>query len=115
MNSCFKEKKIRSRKTLDAARDQRCTMKIPGVCNGDISTTVAAHSMEPMHGKSAGQKAHDLFVVDACSACHDVYDKRDHRWKEIGMIALTDIFHRALAKTLRRRVEQGIISIKGMK
>jgi hypothetical protein len=68
--------KYRNKKILAHAKGQRCQMRIPGVCNNDSSTTVAAHSNLAAHGKGMGTKAHDIFVCESCSACHDAYDKR---------------------------------------
>lgn len=68
-----KEPRIRMPKVLAAARGEACTMRIPGVCNGDPSTVVAAHGHR--HA-GMGQKPDDIFVAFACSACHDEYDGR---------------------------------------
>ncbi len=61
---------IRSKKWLDMAKGQPCKMVVPGICNGDISTTVSAHSNLCRHGHGRGIKAHDCFTADACSSCH---------------------------------------------
>lgn len=55
---------------LAMARNQPCLLKIDGVCNGDWSTTVAAHSNSSQHGKSGARKADDQYHVYACYACH---------------------------------------------
>lgn len=56
---------------LALARDMPCLLRIPGVCNGDPKTTVAAHSNWAEHGgKGAHRKADDCYSVWACSACH---------------------------------------------
>ena len=83
-------------------------MQLYGICNGDPSTTVLAHSHEPgdRHGS---QKADDWCAAYMCSSCHDVYDMRDERWKEIGTIALSASFHSAMKKTFRIMFDKGII------
>jgi hypothetical protein len=65
----------RSKRLLDAARGQNCTLRIPGICNGNSETTVAAHSNQIMHGKGMGIKAHDCFAAWACSSCHAEIDQ----------------------------------------
>jgi hypothetical protein len=65
---------LHSRKLMDFAREQTCTLRIPGVCNNDPATTVAAHVPGPL--KSQNSKVADWFCVHACSACHDCLDGR---------------------------------------
>jgi len=66
---------FRSRRLLDAARGQSCQIRIPGICNGNSETVVAAHSNQLMHGKGLGIKAHDCFAAWACSSCHAEIDQ----------------------------------------
>lgn len=66
----------RNRALLDLARGQPCMVRIPGICNGDAETTVAAHSGMLIHGAGTGHKAADCFIAFACSACHDAMDGR---------------------------------------
>ena len=65
----------RSRALLDLARGQPCLLRVPGVCCGDDSTTVACHSNEGAHGKGKGIKAHDFMSVWGCHACHTWLDQ----------------------------------------
>lgn len=60
---------------LMMACGQSCVIRVPGVCNGDPSTTVAAHSNLGLHGKAKGRKADDQYHVYACSACHTWLDQ----------------------------------------
>lgn len=66
----------RNEKLLALAKGATCQIAVPGICNGDPTTTVAAHSNAGGHGKGQGIKAHDVFVAHACSACHDAVDGR---------------------------------------
>lgn len=59
-----------------SAKDQECTIRLPGVCNYDVSTTVLCHSNELADGKGMGLKAPDTCAAYGCSACHDVVDGR---------------------------------------
>ena len=54
---------------LDKARGQQCTAMLPGVCNHNPETTVAAHVSLPGMGIMGG-KPHDLHCAWLCSACH---------------------------------------------
>jgi hypothetical protein len=102
----WKAKMIRSKKMTEAARGKSCTMEIPGICNHNPETTVFAHSNERYHGKlGLNVKAHDIFGADMCSACHAAYDLRLY----------TDQFEQAMARTILRRIEQGIITVEGNK
>ena len=64
----------RNRHLLDMARGAACLMRIPGICNGDRETTVAAHSNLLMHAKGRGRKADDCYTVAACATCHTWLD-----------------------------------------
>lgn len=66
---------FRSPKLLQSARGQDCTVMIPGVCNGNSETVVAAHANWQEYGKGGALKAHDIFHARACSACHSELDQ----------------------------------------
>ena len=60
----------------DMAQGRRCLLQIPGVCQGeDTSTTVAAHSNWSEHGKGGARKANDTYMVFACASCHHWLDQ----------------------------------------
>ncbi|WOB06522.1 nuclease domain-containing protein [Piscinibacter gummiphilus] len=52
------------------AAGKPCLLRVPGVCNGDWSTTVLAHSNSLSDNKGKGMKAHDHAGVWACFGCH---------------------------------------------
>lgn len=60
---------------LSMARGQRCLLMVPGVCNGNPETVVAAHSNLGIHGKAKGRKADDCYHIHSCSACHQWLDQ----------------------------------------
>ena len=96
---------IRSKKILNSARGEPCTVNSP-VCNRNPETTVAAHSNWHEHGKGMGQKAHDIFVAYACSGCH--------AWLDSGSASKAEkreYWHRGHARTLVRMVEKGVIRL----
>jgi hypothetical protein len=90
-----------------ASRDQSCTLRIPGVCHGNTATTVGAH-LRLFAAAGMGQKPADLFMVDACAACHAALDSRA-RWAELAL-GYDDIL-RALMETQTRRVDAGLIRL----
>jgi hypothetical protein len=83
---------------------------IPGVCSHDPEKTVPCHSPLPEHNQGCGQKSDDNLIVFACSACHDVYDRR-HKWqgKHITIDFQRELFTRALGLTQRILFQEKII------
>ena len=55
------------------ARGQPCTLRLPGICNGNPETTVLAHG----RGAGMGTKLRDYIGVHACSDCHSYLDSCD--------------------------------------
>ena len=90
-----------------ASRDQSCTLRIPGICNGDPSTVVGAH-LRMFAAAGMAQKPHDLHIVDACAACHSALDNRA-RWADLAL-GYDDIL-RALIETQTRRLNAGLITL----
>jgi hypothetical protein len=96
---------IRSKAIRDAAKAESCTWPSCDSTHG----VVLAHSNMSIHGKAAGQKAHDCFAAFLCHHHHDLYDngtdlsRSDKEW----------CFMRAMSATLLRLIEKRIITIKG--
>lgn len=109
----LKATRIESKHIRNAAQGEQCTLGIIGVCNGNPETTVLAHLPDESHGIS--RKADDTSACFACAACHDVIDGR-RRWPESEDRADVRQFYmrRAQTRTLRRLVELGVVSIKGV-
>ena len=98
---------LRSRKLLDSAKGQPCTLEFYGVCNHNPETTVSCHLHDDQFGM--GQKADDSSSVHGCSACHAFLD---HGW--VGNISETvRLRHvlRALQRTTRNRIERGFMVV----
>lgn len=105
MGENFRREPIRSRDYLDGAKDQTCLFQIPGVCIG--GPAVSCHLHDETFGRS--RKADDVSVGDGCPACHDLMDGRN------GVLSREDwLFYalRALQRTIRRRIEQGLLRLK---
>ena len=109
--SYMKRLHIQSRSIRQAARDEACTMGIVNACNGRRDTTVLAHL--PDESKGTGRKADDLSAAFACCACHDIADGRQP-WPGDEQQHREWYFRRAQTRTLRRLVELGVVSIKGV-
>lgn len=102
---------IHSAKYLSGSRGATCKLQIPGVCAGDVETTIPAHIRDRHTGKA--QKASDLSVTDACWACHEVFDRRakmpngefitDAEWHFYALRGLQD--------TLEGRHEKGLLFV----
>lgn len=60
---------------LSMARGMPCLLRVPGICNNDTDTVVAAHSNLGRHGKGGARKAHDHYSVWACARCHTWLDQ----------------------------------------
>ena len=90
----------------NAARDERCTLRLP-CCNGDTATTVLAH-LRMFGWAGMAQKPADYKAVFACHACHDALDRRaeDAPW------GYDDIL-RAWGETLDRQHACGNLTMKG--
>lgn len=65
---------IRSQVVLDSARGAPCSIRLPGICNGNAETTVWCHLNGHRFGKGGALKAHDILGFHGCSSCHAYYD-----------------------------------------
>lgn len=102
--------RISSKKYLAGSRGANCTMRIPGVCNGDSSTVIPAHIRDRHTGRS--QKASDISTANCCSNCHDFFDGRS--WRQGEVITKEEwLFYalRGLQETLEQRFEAGLLIV----
>ena len=100
----FKSTRFKSKKLLDASRDQDCTMNVTDVCNYDSATTIPAHFNTD--GGKMGGKTHDFMVIDCCSDCH--------HWLDNYVGTEEDrLFYgsRALGRTLEGRFNRGVMKV----
>jgi ferredoxin len=99
---------FRSKKLLDAARDQDCTIQIPGVCNRDKSTVVGCHANWLEYGKGGAMKAHDCYIAFGCSACHFAidqgtklsYEEKKEYWRQGFERTILVLFTRGILKVV---------------
>ena len=93
----------RNKKILKSAKGQPCTVRSVW-CNGDTSTTVAAHSNQSIHGKARGLKASDCFVAYACSGCHRWLDE-----SAASRAEKVEAFNAAMHRTWLMLVQNGVL------
>ena len=112
---------IRSKKYLEAARDQSCVC-----CGSQDGTVVGCHYTgirQHLFGKGRGIKCHDVCVADLCSKCHAKFDGMDVSKfaSETGAgagernymrkIDASEQFMYLVLQTLVRRIEQGLVEV----
>ena len=92
-----------------SARNQECTLCLPGVCNHDTATTVLCHSNYLADGKGMGLKAPDTAAAYGCSACHDVLDGRRPRPDGFTKLDLEAAFYAGVKLTHDRLRAKGLL------
>ena len=105
-----KEQPIRSQKLRRSAKGHPCTLRIPGICNGDADTSILAHP--PIANGGWSMKASDEAGAICCSACHDVIDGRA-KVHDLKPHELYECWIRGHQETLTYWRQMGLISIKG--
>lgn len=97
-------------KIRKSAKGKDCDVRLPGVCNFDSETVVAAHiRIAGLAG--VGMKPSDLATVRACSSCHAVIDghaKAPHLTREQIQLYTLEGHLRTLVAYER----EGIVSAK---
>lgn len=90
----------------EAARGQRCMIRIPHICNFNPATTVLCHYR--LAGTCGmGSKPPDLLGAWGCSACHDAVDSRnlgDYQKHEVMLW-----FAEGVLRTLYELNKRGIV------
>lgn len=104
-----KHKPVRSKALRESARNQYCTLRLPGHCNGDPETVVLSHL--PFGTRGMGIKASDTHACWSCSGCHDALDGRVYL--QVDTEILLEQCLRAHAETMARWVEDGLVKVKG--
>jgi hypothetical protein len=89
---------------------QDCLVRLPGICNHNPETTIAAHIRAP-GAAGWGQKPSDILTVHACSACHDEIDRRT-RILDSDFVKIA--VHEAHCRTLLLYIKLGLVVIDGI-
>lgn len=93
----------------NSANGQACTLRLPGVCNGETATTVLAH-LRKFGAGGVNMKPSDLRGVYACSDCHDALDGRTP-WPPEEEAYRWYIIARAILDTHERMHEAGVLRV----
>lgn len=96
-------------KLTKAARGQECTIQIHPYCNLNPETVVFCHA--PSEDKGMGKKSPDWWGADGCSSCHDIVDGRTIK-NDLWPKDILACFSRGIYRTIKRRIEQGLIKIE---
>lgn len=96
----------------DAAKGEKCTLNIVGVCNHDRETTSGCHLPDGSGGSN--RLTGPLSLAFGCSSCHDEIDGRT------GYRLTTEVqrefyMRRGLMRTLNRLIDEGLIQVKGLR
>jgi hypothetical protein len=86
-----------------SARGKACTIRLPGICNGDPETTVACH-YRLMDISGIGLKSPSIMIAYGCSACHSYVDK--YKADYIQLCLAHGVF-----RTQIQLLEQGLIKV----
>lgn len=92
---------VRSKKIMNSAKGEDCALRLPGVCNFNSETTVAAHIGRV---RGMGHKCSDICIVYACSDCHREIDSH-------GRAEYADDVNRAWEETLNKLINKRLVVI----
>lgn len=87
------------------AEGQNCEIRLAGICNFDIKTTVLAHfRLSDMSG--IGLKSPDIFASFSCSACHSYVDTHHDDPTQCAHLL-------GVIRTQARLVKMGVLQVIG--
>ena len=82
-------------------------VRLPDICNHNSETVILAHyRMAGITG--TGLKAPDILGAWACSACHDVIDRRSHPELDRDYVKLAHL--EGMVRTLYQLSKEGVFS-----
>jgi hypothetical protein len=96
---------------LDSARGAPCSIRLPGICNGNAETTVWCHLNGHRFGKGGVLKAHDILGFHGCSSCHAYYDVGHGTRPLMGEVDLLWSVLGAVTETWVRLIASDIIKV----
>jgi hypothetical protein len=98
-------------KIRESANGMPCQIRLVGICNHNPATVVWAHANGSAAGKGIGMKSNDLLGAYACSACHDIYDRRQPAPDVMARESIELAFHEGHQRSLLILIEKGIIIV----
>jgi hypothetical protein len=102
---------IRSQIVIDTAQGAPCSVRFPGICNGNPETTVWCHLNGARFGKGAMLKAHDILGFHGCSSCHAYYDVGHGTRPLLSNDTLLECVLSAVCETYVRLVKAEVILV----
>ena len=94
-------------KIRKSAKGEACTLRIPGVCNGNPETVVLCHAPYPGRG---GMRNHDWWAAYGCSDCHDYIDARTKHCRDIAWLnGLAAFWMPAIHETQAKLKAKGLL------
>lgn len=94
-------------KITQSAKGEDCTIRLPGICNGNPETVVFCHISGIRHGHGVGQKTD--FGAYGCSDCHDAVDGR--RKTDFTRDSVRLAHFEGAIETMRKLDEKGLIQL----
>jgi len=97
-------------KIQKSARGENCTLRIPGVCNGNSETVCLCHAPYPTR---FGSRKDDHWAVYGCSECHDFVDGRNNKsFNWAGMLTgMAEYWMPAIHETQAKLIEKGLMTV----
>lgn len=96
----------------DYAKGQECQIRLIGICNFNIETTVLAHWRE-IDVSGAGMKCDDFIAAHSCSSCHDAVDSRSCSDMERAKRDLALLY--GVTRTQSLLIHRGVVLVGGEK
>lgn len=90
-----------------SAHGKQCLVRLPGICNHDPATVVAAH-LRRAGMAGTGCKPADILTVRACHNCHREIDRETHY---LDQHELDSYVLDALCRTLLTYEKEGLIHV----
>lgn len=97
------------KRIMNAARGEKCTLNIVGVCNYGPDTVVACHL--PSGDGGSSRLSGPLSIAFGCSSCHDFIDGRNIARFDISDNDLEFYLRRGQTRTLNRLIEMELVKI----
>lgn len=94
------------KKLTNTAKDEECTLNIPGACNHDTQTTVACHLSDGSGGSN--RLTGPLSFCFGCCGCHDEIDGRTG-YKLTTELQREFYMRRGMMRTMTRLVDKGTL------
>lgn len=92
----------------DAARDELCTVRLPG-CPADPAMSIWSHNRHERAGKGKSIKALDLNGAIACTYCDSIYDGQRPRPAGMTVEQVELAWYHGHAESLVRLRQKGLI------